>query len=128
MSDIDAFTERVSGGEHFQDWSWDNDAEQERPWGDESWTGEMDDLFARAADLFLAGDMTAAGDAYGRLLDAFERDGEVGTFCGPAVAVDMVSADVGEAAHDHAPGTAVHRYRHRRLAGRDLVPRRPLEQ
>lgn len=97
-SDIDAFAERVSGGAYFQDWGWDHDAEQERAWGDESWTGEMDDLFARAADLFLAGDMAAAGDAYGRLLDAFELDGEVGTFCGPAAAVDMVSADVGEAA------------------------------
>ena len=52
--------------------------------GDESWVGAMDDLFAAAADAFLAGDLALARDAYGRLLGAFDLDQEVGTFCGPS--------------------------------------------
>jgi hypothetical protein len=97
LADIDAFVDRVRSGAFFEDWGWDDDLHEERAWGDESWVGEMDDLFAVAADAFLAGDHALARDAYGRLLDAFDLGQEVGTFCGPSSPSDMVATDVPEA-------------------------------
>jgi hypothetical protein len=97
IADIDAFAERVRSGVFFQGWGWDDDLRQERAWGDESWVGEMDDLFAGAADAFLAGDLVLARGAYGRLLGAFSLDEEVGTFCGPSCPSDMLATDVPEA-------------------------------
>jgi hypothetical protein len=97
LSDMDAFAGQLRSGAYFEGWGWDDDLHEERAWGDESWVEEMDDLFARAAEVFLGGDMRTARDAYGRLLDAFGLDEEVGTFCGPSAASDMVSTDIGEA-------------------------------
>lgn len=97
LADIDAFVNRVSSGAFFEGWGWDDELHEERAWGDESWVAEMDDLFAAAADAFLAGDLALAKDAYGRLLDAFDLDQEVGTFCGSESASDMVGTDVPEA-------------------------------
>ncbi|GAA2606894.1 hypothetical protein GCM10010399_42290 [Dactylosporangium fulvum] len=57
----------------------------------------MTDLFALAADAFLAGDLALAKDAYGQLLGVFDLDQEVGTFCGPSSPSDMVATDVPEA-------------------------------
>jgi hypothetical protein len=97
LADIDAFVEQVRSGAYFEGWGWDDDLHEERAWGDESWAGEMDDLFASAADAFLAGDMDLASNAYGQLLDAFRLDEEAGTFCGPGSPSDMVDTDVTEA-------------------------------
>ena len=97
LADIDTFVERVGSGAFFEGWGWDDDLHEERAWGDESWTGEMDALFSAAADAFLAGDLDLAQQAYGRLLDAFSLDQEVGTFCGPSDPSDMVATDVPEA-------------------------------
>lgn len=97
LADIDVFVDRVRSGAFFEGWGWDDDLHEERAWGDESWVGEMDDLFAVAADAFLAGDLALARDAYGRLLGTFDLDQEVGTFCGPSIPSDMVATDVPEA-------------------------------
>ncbi len=97
LADIDAFVDRVRSGTFFEGWGWDDELHEERAWGDESWVGGMDDLFAAAADAFLAGDLALAKDAYGRLLGAFDLDQEVGTFCGSENASDMVATDVLEA-------------------------------
>jgi hypothetical protein len=97
LTDIDTFVERVGSGAFFEGWGWDDDLHEERAWGDESWTDEMDDLFTAAADAFLAGDLSLARESYGRLLDAFTLDQEVGTFCGPSDPCDMVTTDVPEA-------------------------------
>jgi hypothetical protein len=98
LADIDAFIDRVRSGAFFEGWGWDDELHEERAWGDESWVAKMDDLFATAADAFLAGDLALAKDAYGRLLGAFDLDQEVGTFCGSESASDMVATDVPEAA------------------------------
>src|SRR6266508_3688974 len=60
LADIDAFVDRVRSGVFFEGWGWDDDLHEERAWGDESWVGEMDDLFAVAAEAFLAGDLALA--------------------------------------------------------------------
>lgn len=57
----------------------------------------MDDLFAAANAVFLEGDMQLAREALGRLLAAFDLEGEAEAFCGPDSAQRMVSVDVGEA-------------------------------
>ncbi len=97
LADIDAFVDRVRSGAFFEGWGWDDELHEERAWGDESWVAEMDDLFAAAADAFLAGDLALAEDAYGRLVGAFDLNQDVGTFCGSESPSDMVATDVPDA-------------------------------
>jgi hypothetical protein len=92
LADIDAFIDRVCSRAFEREWYDDMDDPAK---GDEARVGEMDDLFARAADAFLGGDLALAKDAYGLLLDAFDL--EVDTFCGPSSPSDMVRTDVPEA-------------------------------
>jgi len=88
LADIDSFAAQVSDGEYFEGWGWDDDLQDERAWEDESWVEEMDDLFARAADVFLAGNMPGTREVYGRLLEVFSLDEEVGKFSGPSAAAE----------------------------------------
>jgi len=97
LSDIDRFVQQVSSGQYFLGYGWDDEIHDERSFGDESWTLEMDALFAAAQQVFLDGDLKLARTAYQRLLGAFKLDEEVGYFCGPTGAVEMVSTDVSEA-------------------------------
>ncbi len=97
LSDIDAFVETVRTGGYFQGWGWDHELREERAFGDESWVLEMDGLFEVAGGAFLDGALEFARDAYGKLLQAFSLDQEVGTFCGDRAAAEMVETDVGEA-------------------------------
>jgi hypothetical protein len=96
-ADITDLVERLREGEYFDGWGWDDDLRDERAWGDESWVDEMDDLFARAGQAFVAGELVLARDAYRGLFDALLLDEEVGTFSGPAAAPDMLGVDLVEA-------------------------------
>jgi hypothetical protein len=96
-ADVADLVERLREGEYFDGWGWDDELHEERAWGDESWVDEMEDLFARAGQAFVAGDLAVARDAYGGLLDALLLDDEVGTFTGPAAASDMLGVDLVEA-------------------------------
>jgi hypothetical protein len=96
-ADVADLVARLREGEYFDGWGWDDDLHEERAWGDESWVDEMEDLFARAGQAFVAGDLVVARDAYGGLLDALLLDEEVGTFTGPAAASDMLGVDLVEA-------------------------------
>ncbi|MDQ3607490.1 MAG: hypothetical protein M3459_01100, partial [Actinomycetota bacterium] len=95
--DVAAFADRLRAGAYFDDWGWDDELHEERAWGDESWSAEMDDLFAHAADAFLAGDLGLAAEAYGGLLETLTLEEEVGAFSGPGPAQDMLATDLGEA-------------------------------
>lgn len=97
LADIDAFAAEVASGAYFQGYGWDPELHDQRSFGDESWVFEMDGLFADAQEAFLGGQLGLARAAYGRLLDAFRLDEEVGTFCGPDPAVEMVATDIPEA-------------------------------
>ena len=97
LHDIDRFVQQLSSGQYFLGFGWDDEIHDERSFGDESWTLEMDALFAAAQQAFLDEDLELARTAYQRLLGAFKLDEEVGYFCGPNGAVDMVSTDVSEA-------------------------------
>ena len=97
LHDIDAFVGRVASGKYFEGFGWDEEIHDQRSFGDESWASEMDDLFGGAQDAFLAGELGLSRAAYQRLLEAFGLDQEVGTFCGPDAAVEMVETDIVEA-------------------------------
>ncbi len=97
LGEIDALVERLRTGRYVHGWGWDPEIYEERAFGDDSWADEMDDLFAAANAAFLAGDMELAREALGRLLGAFDLEGETEAFCGPASAQEMVSVDLGEA-------------------------------
>src|SRR4030042_5822473 len=60
LTDIDDFVKRIEGGEYSTGWGWDDEIHDEREWGDESWAEDMDELFDRAGELFLSGDMKLA--------------------------------------------------------------------
>lgn len=97
LDEIDAFVARIASGGYFEGFGWDDEVHEERSFGDESWVWEFDDFMASAQDAFLAGRLSLARAAYQRLLEAFALDEDVGTFCGPEPALDMVDADVPEA-------------------------------
>ena len=95
LAEIDAFVERLRAGSYVDGWGWDPEIYEERAFGDESWAEEMDDLFAAANAAFLDGDLQLAREGLGRLLGAFDLEGEAQAFCGPDSPQRMVSVDVG---------------------------------
>jgi Arc/MetJ-type ribon-helix-helix transcriptional regulator len=95
LGEIDAFAARLRSGAYLEGWGWDPDLHDERAFGDESWADEMDWLFSGAADAFVAGDLTLAREAYGRLLSLLQDEGD--GFCGPDTPEEMLETDVGEA-------------------------------
>ncbi|MDP8213594.1 MAG: hypothetical protein RAO92_03195 [Candidatus Euphemobacter frigidus] len=97
ISDINAFIKDLEKGEYCDGWGYDPEIGDERAFGDETWTVEMDDLFERAAEVFLSGNRSLAMEAYGLLLHAFELKEESGTFSGPVPPESMVATDVDEA-------------------------------
>jgi len=60
--DITSFVENLENGVYYEWWGWDDEIHDERAFGDESWAEEMDDLFARAAEAFLSGELSLARD------------------------------------------------------------------
>jgi len=97
LVEIDAFVERLRAGRYVDGWGWDPEICDERAFGDDSWVEEMNDLFAAANAVFLDGDMQLAREGLGRLLRAFDLEGEEQAFCGPDSPEGMVSVAVDEA-------------------------------
>lgn len=97
LSEIDDFVKRIEDGEYSTGWGWDDEIHDEREWGDESWAEDMDELFDRAGELFLSGDMKLASLAYGKLLKAFHMHEETGHFPGQLAPTEMVETDLDEA-------------------------------
>jgi len=97
-ADVESFVRDLAGGKYFLGFGWDDEIHDQRSFGDESWVLDMDDLFARAAEVFLGGYLSQAREAYADLFRAFVLDQDVGTFCGRKPAVEMVETDLREAA------------------------------
>ncbi len=97
LTDIDDFVKRIEDGKYSTGWGWDDEIHDEREWGDESWAEDMDELFDRAGELFLSGDMKLASLAYGKLLKAFHMHEETGHFPGQFSPTEMVETDLDEA-------------------------------
>ena len=97
LTDIDDFVKHIEDGKYSTGWGWDDEIHDEREWGDESWAEDMDELFDRAGELFLSGDMKLASLAYGKLLKAFHMGEETGHFPGQLSSTEMVETDLDEA-------------------------------
>lgn len=97
LADIEGFVSEVGSGAYFQGYGWDDQVHDQRSFGDESWVFEMDGLFEGAHQAFLSRQFGLARAAYRQLFDAFDLDQEVGTFCGPEPAVEMIATDLPEA-------------------------------
>lgn len=96
QADVNNFVEQVKSGMYCDGWGWDDEIQDERVWGDESWTDEMDDLFNRAEDEFFAGNVENAGKAYETLLELLGLSDEP-VFSGQEPPEDMIGTDVSEA-------------------------------
>lgn len=96
LTAIDEFTDTLASMAYVDRWGWDPDISDERNFADESWVGEMDALFERAAVAYLAGDYELATKAYHRLFEAFHLADE-GVFSGPIALEEMVDTDLAEA-------------------------------
>lgn len=75
LADIDAFAARVAAGEYVDDEDYYRDR---YGWSDEeaaTWVPEADGLFAAIGDMFVAGDLVTAREAYERLLTLFDPFG-----------------------------------------------------
>lgn len=97
IPDINSFIKDLENGEYCDGWGYDREIGEERAFGDETWTVEMDDLFDRAADVFLSGNRSLAAEAYGLLLHAFDLEEEGMAFSGPESPDCMIDTDVTEA-------------------------------
>ena len=96
LREIEAFEKRADDFEYSTGWGWDDEYGEERAWGDDSWTGEIDDLFNAIEEFYQAGDYVLAGRAYEKLLDIYFGGNEEGQFSGYNQD-EMMATDIREA-------------------------------
>jgi hypothetical protein len=94
--DVEDFARRIEAGDYFDGWGWDPRIQEERGWGDESWAHEMDRLFKRANQCFVAGPRSLASEAFARLLGLLLAGDDAGQFCGAKPAERMIDADLNQ--------------------------------
>ncbi len=82
LREIGAFGERADNYEYTNGWEYDDEYEEERAWGDDSWVEEIDSLFERVNDFYQAGDYELAGKAYEKLFEIYLGGSEEGRFSG----------------------------------------------
>jgi tetratricopeptide (TPR) repeat protein len=87
---------KLEDGHFYTGWGWDEERQEERAWGDERWVHDMDELFGRAATMYLSGGLELALRVYGPLLNTFKHAGRIGVFCGPYPPQQMVQSDIDE--------------------------------
>lgn len=98
LDEIEDLFGRIRAGEFYEGWGWDDSIHAERGFGDESWAGEMDMLFDKAAEAFLAGDLDLARKAYGLLLHAIWDGGDVAEQLPGEDPPELLETDMAEAA------------------------------
>ncbi len=82
LKEIASFGRRVEKYEFTSGWGWDDQYGDERAWGDDSWTVEIDDLFSRILDIYGEGNYPLARRAFESLLAIYEEGLEEGKFPG----------------------------------------------
>ena len=97
LNEIEAFGKRVAKYEFTTGWGWDNEYGEERAWGDDSWVGEVDDLFGRIQEFYEAGNYEIARKAFESLLEIYRGGMEEGKFSGYDQD-EMIETDIDEAA------------------------------
>ncbi len=89
------FAIRVQEGEYCDGWGWDDAIYEERDWGDESWSEEMDAFFLKARKLLMQGDSKHAEKIYRTLFETLDMGQEPGHLPG-ADHSSMLEVDVAE--------------------------------
>ncbi len=97
LDEIDALATRVRNGDYCTGWGWDDAIREERDWGDESWTYEMDPLFAEAREALMNERPGLAEEAYTALFDILEMGDEPGHLPGSRDPRDILDTDLEEA-------------------------------
>lgn len=97
LEGINELAKRVESGDYCVGWGWDDEIQEERDWGDESWADEVDEFFTRAHEAMTAGHYKLAKDAYARLFDILEMGEEPGHLPGSLDPQDMLDTDLREA-------------------------------
>ncbi|OGP89895.1 MAG: hypothetical protein A2157_07410 [Deltaproteobacteria bacterium RBG_16_47_11] len=82
LQEIQAFGDRAADYEFTTGWGWDDEYEEERAWGDDSWVAEIDSLFERINNFYEAGDYALARQAYDKLLEIYLEGSQEGHFSG----------------------------------------------
>jgi hypothetical protein len=82
IREIEEYEKRVADYEYTNGWGWDHDYGDERAWGDDSWTPEIDGLFGRVDNFYEAADYSFARRAYKLLLDIYYTGIEEARFSG----------------------------------------------
>lgn len=95
IKEIEEFEKRAKDYEFTHGWGWDDKYGDERAWGDDSWTFEIDGLFGRVDDFYEAGDFHYARRAYKLILDIFYTCMEDGQFSGYEHE-NMINTDIHE--------------------------------
>jgi hypothetical protein len=96
LEEIDALTQRVEDGDYCDGWGWDDGLHEERDWGDESWSEEVDLYFLKARDLLMTGQYQAAETVYRKLFAILELGEEPGHLPGDPDYRNMLEVDLDE--------------------------------
>jgi hypothetical protein len=96
LKEIEALAQRVEDGEYCDGWGWDDDFHEERDWGDESWSEEVDAYFRETRDLLLAGQYRTAETAYRKLFAILDLGREPGHLPGDPDYCNMLEEDLAE--------------------------------
>lgn len=70
LAEIRSFGQRVQDGDYSAGWGWDDDLQEERELGDESWSDEVDDFFDELQQLAADGHFAEAAQGYRELFAA----------------------------------------------------------
>jgi hypothetical protein len=96
LEEIDALAQRVEDGDYCDGWGWDDDLHEERDWGDESWSEEVDAFFRKTRAFLLAGEYQTAEAAYRKLFAILDLGREPGRLPGDPNYRNMLEADLDE--------------------------------
>jgi hypothetical protein len=97
LDDIGELSSKVESGELCDGYGWDPEIKDERDFGDESWSGDVDDFLTRARDEAVHGNPRIARDAYDAIFSILEMAEEAGHLPGPPDPQDLLETDMDEA-------------------------------
>jgi len=88
---------KAESGVLSEGWGWDSDYREEREWGDESWSTDVDLFLQEALGLYSEGCFENALTLYGEIFGILELGEEPGYLPGPPDPLSLLTEDVDEA-------------------------------
>jgi len=96
LGEIAAFAERVTDGDYCEGWGWDEEIQEERDWGDESWAEEMDQFFLKARRFLFQGNSQMAETVYKQLFEILAMGEESGHLPGDPDYSNLLTVELKE--------------------------------